>query len=94
MYAAHMNSRAEAVDTVIEARWVIPVAPARSVLPDHAVVTAGGCIIAVLPAAEARVKYSPRRHVALGEHVLIPGLINLHTHAAMTLMRPPLMTTA
>jgi len=82
-----MNPPLQAVDTVIEARWVIPVEPARSVLPGHAVVVDGGRIVAVLPAAEARAKYSSRRHVALTEHALIPGLVNLHTHAAMTLMR-------
>jgi len=82
-----MNPHPQAVDTVIEARWVLPVEPARSVLPDHAVVINGGRIVAVLPASEARVNYLPSRHVVLGEHALIPGLINLHTHAAMTLLR-------
>ncbi len=82
-----MDSPLQAVDTVIEARWVIPVEPARSVLPGHSVVVDGGRIVAVLPAAEARAKYSPRRQVELTEHALIPGLVNLHTHAAMTLMR-------
>ena len=82
-----MNPHPQAVDTVIEARWVLPVEPARSVLPDHAVVINGGRIVALLPASEAHVSYSPERHVVLDEHVLIPGLINLHTHAAMTLLR-------
>ena len=82
-----MNPQPQAVDTVIEARWVLPVEPRRSVLADHAVVITGGRIVAVLPAAEARVNYSPRHHVTLADHALIPGLINLHTHAAMTLMR-------
>jgi 5-methylthioadenosine/S-adenosylhomocysteine deaminase len=82
-----MNPDPRAVDTVIEARWVLPVAPARTVLPDHAVVISGDRIVSVLPATEARVKYAPKKHVALGEHALIPGLVNLHTHAAMTLMR-------
>ena len=82
-----MNLHPQAADTVIEARWVLPVEPARSVLPDHAVVISGGRIVAVLPASEARINYSPKRHVILGEHALIPGLINLHTHAAMTLLR-------
>ena len=66
---------------------MLPVEPARSVLPDHAVVISGGRIVAVLPASEARVNYLPDRHVVLGEHALMPGLINLHTHAAMTLLR-------
>ena len=82
-----MNPQPQAVDTVIEARWVLPIEPRRSVLADHAVVITGGRIVAVLPAAEARVNYSPRQHVTLADHALIPGLVNLHTHAAMTLMR-------
>ena len=82
-----MNPNLQTADTVIEARWVLPVDPARSVLPDHAVVINGGRIVALLPATEARINYSPKRHVVLGEHALIPGLINLHTHAAMTLLR-------
>jgi 5-methylthioadenosine/S-adenosylhomocysteine deaminase len=82
-----MNPNAQAVDSVIEARWVVPVEPRRSVLADHAVVITNGRIVAVLPKADARVQYNPRHHVTLADHALIPGLINLHTHAAMTLMR-------
>ena len=82
-----MNPQPQAADTVIEARWIVPVEPARSVLPDHAVVITAGRIVAVLPSAEARAKYRPRQHVVVGEHALIPGLVNLHTHSAMTLMR-------
>ena len=77
----------EAVDTLIEARWVLPVEPARAVLPDHAVAITGGRIVAVLPTSEARSRFSPQRHITLAEHALIPGLVNLHTHAGMTLMR-------
>ena len=82
-----MNPHAIAVDTVIEARWVIPVAPPHRVLVDHAVVIADQRIVAVLPSADARPLYRPQQRLELGEHALIPGLINLHTHAAMTLMR-------
>lgn len=82
-----MGPHLQAVDTLIEARWVLPLEPAHGVLPDHAVVIDGGRIVALLPAAEARAKYRPRNHVVLGEHALMPGLVNLHTHAAMTLMR-------
>lgn len=85
------------IDTLIEARWVIPVNPTGAVLEDHAVAIEAGRIIAVLPTTQARAAYAPANHVTLGDHALIPGLINLHTHAAMTLMRGygddlPLMT--
>src|SRR5258706_2648325 len=57
----------------------------------------GTRIEALLPVGEARNRYPQAQAVALPNHVLIPGLINLHTHAAMTLMRgladdTPLMT--
>lgn len=61
--------------------------PPQAVLPDHSVVVSGGRIRDVLPSASARGRYQARSHIRLDEHALIPGLINLHTHAAMTLMR-------
>ena len=82
-----MNPLAEPADTVIEARWVIPIEPARDVLADHSVVISGDRIAAILPTVEARAKYQARQRFELAGHALIPGLINLHTHAAMTLMR-------
>lgn len=85
------------IDLLIEARWVIPVEPHGVVLEHHAVAVAGGRIVALLPIAEARTRYAARETCHLTEHVLIPGLINAHTHNPMTLMRGiaddlPLMT--
>lgn len=82
-----MNPQPQPADAVIEARWIIPQAPARTVLNDHAVVIDGARITAVLPVAQARTQYQPRRRLVLDRHAVLPGLINLHTHAAMTLMR-------
>lgn len=75
------------IDTVIEARWIIPVEPTGLILENHAIAIDKGVIQAVLPASEASLQFSPGEHIVLGQHVLIPGLINLHTHAAMSLMR-------
>lgn len=77
----------EPVDTVIEAQWIIPVEPEKTVLADHAVVIGSGIIKAILPSIQARFQFAPSNHVILKHHAIIPGLINLHTHAAMTLMR-------
>jgi 5-methylthioadenosine/S-adenosylhomocysteine deaminase len=77
----------QTVDLLIEARWVVPVEPHDVVLEHHAVAIDGDRIVAVLPISEARNAYAPRERVELGEHVLIPGLINTHTHNPMTLMR-------
>jgi 5-methylthioadenosine/S-adenosylhomocysteine deaminase len=56
-------------------------------LADHAVAIDAGRIVAVLPAAEAARQFDAKSRVELDNHVLIPGLVNLHCHAAMTLLR-------
>ncbi len=75
------------IDTVIEARWIIPAEPLGLVLEDHAIAIDKGMIQAILPASDMNLQFSPEEHIVLNQHALIPGLINLHTHAAMTLMR-------
>lgn len=84
------------IDTLIHAGHVLPVAP-RATLTRHAVAISGGKIVALLPSAEARLRFQAREVVELPHHVLMPGLVNLHCHAAMSLMRGladdlPLMT--
>ena len=75
------------VDCLVEAKWIIPVEPAETVLHQHAIAIDKGIILDLLPACQARLQYQPRQFVTLNSHVIIPGLVNLHTHAAMTLMR-------
>ena len=75
------------VDWIVDARWVIPVEPARAVLEDHSVVVRRGRIEALRPRRAAHAEFQAARVLSLGQHALLPGLINLHTHAAMTLMR-------
>ena len=77
-----MNS----VDLIIEARWLCPVVPANTLLENHAVVIQAGKIIDICPTTQTK-QYVAAETVQLDAHVLIPGLINLHTHAAMSLMR-------
>ena len=75
------------VDTLIDAAWVVPVEPTQTVLAGHSVAVKNGAIVAILPSPQAPEQFSARRHIRLPTHALIPGLVNLHTHAAMTLMR-------
>lgn len=73
-------------DLVLLPQWVAPVEPA-GVLAEHAVVVHDGVILDVLPADAASARYDTRETLTLPGHVLIPGLVNLHGHAAMTLLR-------
>ena len=76
------------IDTLIHARWVIPVNPAGSVLENHCVaVDETGRIVEVLPGTQSASRYQARHEVRLDDHALIPGLVNAHTHAAMSLLR-------
>ena len=75
------------VDMIIEARWLVPVIPRNQVLEYVAVVVHQRNIIEVAPIDTVRALYSATKTIVLNEHLLIPGLINLHAHAGMTLMR-------
>ena len=68
-------------------RWVVPVRPEGQVLEQHAVVVDGERIADVLPVAELADRHAGAERVDLPEHALIPGLINMHTHSAMSLLR-------
>jgi len=75
------------VDVLICARWIVPVEPDDTVYENYAIAIANRKIVELLPAAEAMVKYQADAVHQLDRHALIPGLINAHTHATMTLFR-------
>jgi 5-methylthioadenosine/S-adenosylhomocysteine deaminase len=75
------------VDTLIHARWIIPVEPEFVTYDHHTLVIDSGKIIDLLPTDLAKQKYQGTTTDNLENHALLPGLINCHTHAAMTLMR-------
>ena len=75
------------VSLIIEARWLCPIIPNNTLLEYQAVVIQSGRIIDICAITQASAQYEAKETVQLDEHILIPGLINLHTHAAMSLMR-------
>jgi 5-methylthioadenosine/S-adenosylhomocysteine deaminase len=76
----------QTADLRIDAGWIIPVEPAGAVLSGHSLMVKDGRIAALLPTTEADA-WRSQQIVRLPGQVLIPGLVNLHTHAAMTLLR-------
>jgi 5-methylthioadenosine/S-adenosylhomocysteine deaminase len=74
------------VELRLDARWVLPIVPA-GLLHQHSLLVNEGRIVAIVPTALAERDYTAREHVALPTHVLLPGLVNAHTHSAMCLMR-------
>ncbi len=75
------------VDLLIEARYVVPIEPHAVVLDHHAVAVRDGVIVAVLPIAEAHLRFAAKEIVSRPDAVLMPGLVNAHCHNPMTLMR-------
>jgi len=74
-------------DTIINARWIIPVEPEGIVHENYSLIIQDGKILDILPAPRAKSMYQGSTVLNLDDHALIPGLINAHTHAAMSLFR-------
>jgi 5-methylthioadenosine/S-adenosylhomocysteine deaminase len=82
-----VDSPPQNVDALITPRWIAPVRPEGAVLEGHAIAISNGEIRAVLPAADAARRFTAAEVVALPGHLVIPGLVNAHTHASMALLR-------
>ena len=67
--------------------WVIPIEPRGTVLADHVVAIAGERIASVFPAQELAARYPGQVPARLAGCAILPGFVNLHTHAAMALLR-------
>lgn len=77
----------ERIDTLIHARWTVIFEPDVAVREDLAIAIDGGRIAAVVPRAEAAARFEPKAVHERPDHVALPGLVNAHCHAGMTLLR-------
>ena len=75
------------IDQIIHAQYVIPVEPTGSALAVHSIAIDQGRIAAILPTIDAHQRFTAAREIDCRQHAVIPGLINTHTHAAMSLFR-------
>lgn len=75
------------VDTIIKARWIIPVDDSKQILENHALVINHGHILDISPCESVEQQFNATELINLTGHAIIPGLINSHTHACMSLFR-------
>ena len=73
----------ELADLRIDARWILPMSARGAPLGAHSLLVRDGRIAAVLPRAEAERRFAPTVVADRGTHLLLPGLIDSHTHAPL-----------
>lgn len=83
----HDASPAIPCDTLVTASCILTQNARREVISDGAVAISGGRIAAVGPRTELAAAFAPAETLAMGQALILPGLVNTHTHAAMTLFR-------
>lgn len=84
MYSANPPA---AIDLLLHPEWIIPIEPAGVTLSGHALAIHEGHIVGLLPYEQAVQRFAPREKLDLPGQAILPGLVNLHTHAAMSLLR-------
>jgi len=77
----------KSVDTLIHARWVLPIIPRRQLLENHSIAVHQGKIIDILTTDNAKQRYQAKNQIERKNHVLMPGFINTHAHTPMSLLR-------
>jgi 5-methylthioadenosine/S-adenosylhomocysteine deaminase len=80
-------SQRELVDLIVHAKWIIPIIPSNTVLTDFSIVINNGVIVTIKLSNEVSNTYVAKEEKFLDKHAVMPGLINTHNHAAMSLLR-------
>jgi len=75
------------IDLIIAGDYVVTMDRDSNVIVDGAVAIDDGLIIAIGPAEELNAQYNARSNLSGENRIVMPGLINGHSHAAMTLLR-------
>ncbi|MCW8932242.1 MAG: hypothetical protein OQL19_18660, partial [Gammaproteobacteria bacterium] len=71
----HISSQIDnnRIDSIIHARWIIPVEPDETIYENHSLVIHNGKILDVLPTERCIKKYHSQTIHNLTSHALIPG---------------------
>ena len=81
------NPEKESVSLLLTAAWVMPLTPGEEIFAPGAVAVRGAKLAAVGPLAEITGRFEAERVLDYPQGLILPGLINAHTHAAMALFR-------
>jgi 5-methylthioadenosine/S-adenosylhomocysteine deaminase len=77
----------EPASLIVQGAWVLTMNREHQVFSPGAVALNGAEIVAVGPPAEVKARYTPAQVLDYPQGLILPGLINAHTHAAMSLFR-------
>ncbi|HEX6894678.1 MAG TPA: amidohydrolase [Bryobacteraceae bacterium] len=77
----------EPADWIYSGRYVVTMDAQHRLVENGAVAIRGDRIVAIGPRAEIDRQYQPRQRLDRPDALILPGLINTHTHAAMSLLR-------
>ncbi len=75
------------IDLIVLGDHVVTMDAAATVIENGAIAIDDGIILAVGPAGEISVAYAAEQTLAGDNRIVMPGLVNGHSHAAMTLLR-------
>lgn len=84
-------------DLILHPQWLLPIAPHNRLLERCSIAIKDGVICALAPRAQIEAQWQAKQVIELPQQVLMPGLVNCHNHAAMSLLSGfaddlPLMT--
>jgi 5-methylthioadenosine/S-adenosylhomocysteine deaminase len=77
----------EQVDTILSGGVVLTMNETLDLYPDGAVAIREDAIVAAGPAEDILARFTAQEHITCDGQIIMPGLVNTHTHAAMTLLR-------
>ncbi len=77
----------ESVDLLVHARWILTADDTQALLEEHCLVVRQQRIVEIIPSEQAAQRYKATQEFSLMQHVLMPGMVNTHGHAAMSLLR-------
>ena len=82
-----VDPQIQLVSVIISAKWICPIRPFNKILEDHSIIIDKDRIIDIIETKKVASLYQSNQHFQLHHHIVTPGLINAHTHAAMNLFR-------